>query len=101
MQYVILWVGFSIAAGVIAHNKGRSGFGYFLLSLVFSPLIGILFAVVATTRVGQPTPDTHYRCPDCQEFILIGARVCKHCGCRIAHPDDPVPILTQKVRPPP
>lgn len=89
MELAVLWIAFSIAAGIIAANKGRSGWGYFFLSVLLSPLIGILFALIAQplnqpdAQSVQPTPQTHQRCPDCREYILIGARVCKHCGCRI------------------
>lgn len=32
------------------------------------------------TRV---SPATHVKCPDCREFVMRDARVCKHCGCRL------------------
>ena len=32
---------------------------------------------------GVPHPDTHVKCPDCREFILKDASVCKHCGCKL------------------
>ena len=31
----------------------------------------------------EPTLETHIKCPDCREFILKDARVCKHCGCKL------------------
>ena len=31
----------------------------------------------------KPTPATHVRCPDCREFVLKDANVCKHCGCNL------------------
>lgn len=89
MEVLIGWFFFSVIAGIIASNKGRSGFGFFLLSLLLSPLIGIIMALVIKSNVlgngnAAPSPDTHVRCPDCKELILMEARVCKHCGCRIA-----------------
>lgn len=30
-----------------------------------------------------PSPDTHVRCPDCRELVLMTARTCKHCGCKL------------------
>lgn len=89
MELVFGWLAFSVVAGVIASSKGRSGFGYFCLSLVLSPLIGIILAVAlprvgdAAREPGAPTPETHVRCPDCRELVLSEARVCKHCGCRL------------------
>lgn len=32
---------------------------------------------------GEPTPDTHVRCPDCAELVRREARKCKHCGCAL------------------
>jgi phosphate/sulfate permease len=44
---VVFWIGFAIAVGFWADSKGRNGFGWGLLSLVISPLLGaiILFFV--------------------------------------------------------
>jgi hypothetical protein len=36
----------AIIAGFIASNKGRSGFGFFLLSLLLSPILGLVIAAV-------------------------------------------------------
>jgi hypothetical protein len=45
MEIVLGWFMFSIVAGIIASSRGRSGFGYFMLSLILSPLIGLILAV--------------------------------------------------------
>jgi RNA polymerase subunit RPABC4/transcription elongation factor Spt4 len=88
VDILLWWFLFSVAAGIIAASKGRHGFGYFLLSMVLSPLIGLILTIalpssaVAAVPAG-PTPATHVKCPDCAEFILIEAKVCKHCGCRL------------------
>lgn len=43
-----LWIVLSIAAGVFASNhRNRSGFGWFLLSLLISPLLGFVFVAVS------------------------------------------------------
>lgn len=86
LMTVVLWVLFSVAAGVLANRKGRSGFGYFLLSIVLSPLVGLLFAAVVSDLSAKasagpvgPNADTHVKCPHCAEFVLPEATVCKHC----------------------
>ncbi|MBZ0105418.1 MAG: zinc ribbon domain-containing protein [Sulfuricella denitrificans] len=88
MEVIIVWFVLSVVSGIIASNKGRSGFGFFILALLLSPLIGIIMALVVKSHVssdGQPAPsaNTHVKCPDCKELILKDARVCKHCGCKL------------------
>lgn len=89
MELFLVWFFLSIAVGVYASNKGRSGFGFFLLSLLISPLIGFIFALAAKDLsksiqpTGEPNPDTHNKCPDCKELVLKEARICKHCGCKL------------------
>lgn len=86
LTVIVLWFALSVAAGVLASGKGRSGFGYFLLSVVLSPLIGLIFAAVVsnlkvkTAAPAGPNADTHVKCPSCAEFVLPEAAVCKHCG---------------------
>lgn len=38
----IIWAGCCIGVGVFANNKGRSGFGWGLLSMIISPLVGAI-----------------------------------------------------------
>lgn len=83
MEFVFFWIVLSIAVGVIAGSKGRTGFGYFMLSLLLSPLI-IGIVVLAMPKVvpaGQrETAETHTRCPACKEVVRRDAIKCKHCG---------------------
>lgn len=84
MEIFLFWVGFSIAVGVLASNRGRSGSGWFVLSLIISPLLGAIFVLlVENLKDVKPSPATHIKCPDCKELILKDALVCKHCGCRL------------------
>lgn len=84
MEFVALWLIFAAVVGFIASGRGRSGFWWFLLSLVLSPLICmIVVLVMKKIDPNAPKPSTHFRCPDCKEFVLKEARVCKHCGCKL------------------
>ena len=48
VEMFILWVALSIAVGLFASNyRNRSGFGWFVLSLLISPLLGFVFAAVS------------------------------------------------------
>ncbi len=82
MEIAGLWLLFSALVGYSAGQRGRSGVGWFILSLIFSPIIGLLFvALLPNLAAKGPSPKTHVRCPDCRELVLKEARKCKHCGC--------------------
>ena len=50
VEIFILWIVLSIAVGLFASNyRNRSGFGWFALSLLISPLLGFVFAAVSKT----------------------------------------------------
>jgi hypothetical protein len=46
MSIALLWFGLSLAAGVAAESRGRSGVGWFFLSLIISPILGLIFVLV-------------------------------------------------------
>jgi hypothetical protein len=51
MEIIIVWVLLSMGASLVANSKGRSGFAYFLLSLLLSPLVGFLVALAMPPMV--------------------------------------------------
>jgi len=81
---VVLWLGLSIGVGIIASARGRSGFGYFILSVLLSPLIGVLFAALLPPKPSsEQTAEAQrprMRCASCAELVLVEAVKCKHCG---------------------
>lgn len=46
MEIFLLWVLFAIGVGALANSRGRSGVGFFLLSAVLSPLVGLIVVLV-------------------------------------------------------
>ena len=66
-----------------ASARGRSGFGWFVLAALASPLIAAIVLALLPARSDRPTPETHVRCPECKELVLKDARLCKHCGTRL------------------
>jgi uncharacterized membrane protein YhdT len=85
VEIFVFWLGFSVAIGVWASNRGRSGFGWFLLACLISPLLAGIFLAVTKNMarlpsLTVPSENTHSRCPACAEFVLPEAIKCKHCG---------------------
>jgi len=90
MEVLIVWLVLAVLVGVLAQSRGRTGFGWFMVSVMLSPLLGLLIVLVienktATRRmaalVGEmPSDTTHTRCPECREWVRRDARKCKHCG---------------------
>jgi hypothetical protein len=86
MEIVLLvWIGCAVLCWVVASSKGRFAGGWFLLGLVLG-----IFALIAIAAMpsrarapGEPTPDTHVRCPDCRELVRKDAQVCRHCHCKL------------------
>lgn len=89
MIIILPWFVLSILVGAYANSKGRSGFLYFLLSMVLTPILGFIIAVAA-----EPDSDKleeraisagkRRKCPYCAELVRNEARICKHCGKEIA-----------------
>lgn len=90
MEYLFVWLALSCAIGYWAHTKGRFAFGWAVVSMMLSPLVGGLIvavlpkagkAAIPRDEVGNPiTAESHVRCPDCRELVRRDARKCKHCG---------------------
>lgn len=104
MEFVVGWLVLSVVVGVVASARGRSGFGYFLLAAVLSPLVGLVLALALPAKFqpvaadpDRPTPETHVRCPDCRELVRADARKCKHCGAALV----PRELQAAKVAPAP
>ena len=43
---IAVWFGLNLIASMIARRKGRSGVGFFLLSVILSPLLAIAIALI-------------------------------------------------------
>jgi hypothetical protein len=91
MELFLFWFALAVVVGIAASSRGRSGFGWFLLAVVISPLIaGILVLVLASRAAQTPRPVTIVqtppaassatkRCPECAEIVQAEARICRFC----------------------
>lgn len=78
---ILTWLALSFAVAIYAGNKGRSALGYFLASIVLSPLLGFIFAAVSRPLATSETKlhvETK-QCPDCMESLNVEARICRFC----------------------
>ena len=78
MTWVLIWLVGAIVVGIAANVRGRIGIGYFFLSLLISPLLGLVLVLVLPDKT-KPSLDTHIKCPHCAELVLPEASRCKHC----------------------
>ncbi|CAM4208457.1 zinc ribbon domain-containing protein [Vibrio neonatus] len=88
MFTVIGWFVLSIFCGVYASSKGRSGFGFFLLAVLLSPIIGFIGALIASpiqSKVEEKAIGSGdlRKCPMCAELVKAEALLCKHCGSKL------------------
>ena len=87
----IFWLGFSAAVASYASNRGRSGIGWMIFSLLLSPLLGFLFVAASPNlqlEAEKREQEAQRRkelensktCPKCAENVKKAATVCRFCG---------------------
>ncbi|MFC1234438.1 hypothetical protein [Vibrio sp. F74] len=88
MFVVIMWLVFAVLVGVYASNKGRSGVGLFFVSLILSPIIGLIIALIMSPNQDKVEQSSiasgdMKKCPLCAELVRSEASVCKHCSAEL------------------
>ena len=81
---VVTWLILAILVGIYANGKGKSGFLYFILSVILSPLVGFLIALVSGEDEDVLVEQGKKRkCPNCGELIRPEAKICSFCNSKI------------------
>ena len=71
MEIIFFWIIFAVAVGLLAIRFGRSFVIWLFVSLVFSPLLAVIFLLILGTA---------RKCPQCKGGIDKDAKKCRHCG---------------------
>ena len=105
---ILLWVIFCIAVGAFAKKKGRSFLLFALISVVISPIGGLIALLIVGDKAPEVTnsyspstsdyqqqPPTSFKsevsdtdapasfCPNCGTMLAPGAKFCPKCGSQV------------------
>jgi len=86
-EFWISWVVLAFVVGFVAQSRGKGFAGGFWLSLLLSPLIGLILTLAGGD--GQQRA----ACWQCKEQVIVGAAKCKHCGADLVWPETPARLL--------
>lgn len=87
MEFFLLFVWFALSLAVGGWNKsrGNSFLVGFLVSIIFSPLIGIIMVAITKTNPKGMEKEAlksgeAKKCPQCAELVKVEAVKCRFCG---------------------
>jgi hypothetical protein len=90
LLYIFSVLAFFAGFSILSQAKGAihetESFVLFLISAVFfssAAIVGAINGFSPKREIDTPDPKTHMVCPDCKEFVRIGALVCRHCGVKL------------------
>lgn len=100
MEVIVIYLALCVAVGAVANSRGRHGPGWFLVSLLISPLIAVIIVLIMPTAHpadlarAQVDSEPQKRCPYCAELVNFRAIKCRHCGSELELESD-TPSVTR------
>lgn len=93
---VLVWLAFSIFVAIRAHARGRFGFGWFLLSIFFSPVLAGLALLLLPAKnepvAASANPQEDFvECLKCGELISRNTKICSFCGFEVLPTSEQTP----------
>jgi hypothetical protein len=84
MGLLLGWLIFSFVVGIVRSSRGGGFFGMFLLSLLLSPIIGLILALAIPVspkaqEAQAMTAGDLRKCPQCAELVKREAKICRFC----------------------
>lgn len=59
--FIFFWIILSVGVAVLADSRGRSGFGFFLLSFFISPLLGLIIVLITKNLIDEAVNEERRR----------------------------------------
>lgn len=87
MEFALIWLFLCFVVAYVASQKGRSGFGMFLLSLFLSPLIGFIVVIALPVRQPEKTSSGYIICWSCKRPRPDDGLACRRCSAAPAKPE--------------
>lgn len=94
--YVFVALILSVAIGSWSERKGQGFAMGFFVSLILSPLIGLIIVAISEDRTAQLKQAQMRKCPQCAELVQPDAKICRYCHYEFPQPPGELAEVTQK-----
>lgn len=79
----VLWLVLAALVGVLAESWGRSGLLYFMVSVLTSPLLGLVLVLAVGKKQAASKTQFRLECPKCNTLMDPNVNHCPGCGVKV------------------